>query len=267
MTTLTHSPVRPAATPLEGRTALVTGAGRGLGAAISRRLDAAGARVALVGRDEATLTRLAAEFDHDPVVLPADLSRSDAPRAVLEAAVAALGRLDVLVNNAGRSHGGASHALDPEEVDAVIALNVRAPLLLAGIAAERMARDGGGSIVNISSALAGLGIPANSVYAASKGAIEGATRALAAEYGPANVRVNAVRPAITRSDMSAPLLADDAVVRTYLKRVPLGSVGEPEDIAAAVQFLATSESAYVTGQTIDVDGGWGATAPSIFAAE
>jgi NAD(P)-dependent dehydrogenase (short-subunit alcohol dehydrogenase family) len=261
-----HAPAVAAARPLEGRAALVTGAGRGLGAAIARRLDAAGARVALVGRDRETLEAAAATLANEPVVLPADLAEPEAPHAVLADALAALGRLDVLVNNAGVAHGGPAHELDAAEVDGVLALNVRAPLLLAGAAAERMARSGGGSIINISSALARLGIPQNSVYAATKGAVEAATRALAAEWGPQGVRVNAIRPAVTRSDMSAPLLADPAVIGTYLTRVPLGSVGEAEDIAAAVQFLATDEAGYVTGQTLDVDGGWGATAPSIFAS-
>lgn len=184
---------------------------------------------------------------------------------MIAGALDALGRLDVLVNNAGLAHGGPSDELTPADLDAVLALNVRAPLLLAGAAAALMAaNEEGGSIVSISSALARLGIPQNAVYAASKGAVEGATRSLAAEWGPAGVRVNAVRPAVTRSDMAAPLIDHPGMVETYLRRVPLGSVGEAEDIAAAVQFLATAEAGYVTGQVLDVDGGWGATAPSIF---
>ena len=259
-----HSPIVAATLPLEGQVALVTGAGRGLGAAIARRLAAAGARFALVGRDQATLQAVADELPHEAVVIPADLSTSGAPAAVIDAAVGALGRIDVLVNNAGAPHGGPTHAIAPAEIDAILALNVRAPLLLAGAAAAQMVGLGGGSIISISSSLAKLGIPENSVYAASKGAIESAARSLAAEYGSRGIRVNAIRPAVTRSDLSASLIEDPAMVSNYLRRVPLGSIGEAEDVAAAVQFLATSESAYITGQVIDVDGGWGATWPSIF---
>lgn len=220
--------------------------------------------MALVGRDESTLQALAAELPHASIVIAADLSSAEAPAAVIAAATESLGGLDVLVNNAGAAHGGPADAVTPADIDAVLALNVRAPLLLAGAAAAHMAQHGGGSIISISSSLAERGIPQNSLYAASKGAIESATRSLAAEYGSLGVRVNAVRPGVTRSDMSAPLINNSAMVATYLSRVPLASVGEAEDIAAAVQFLATSESAYLTGQVIDVDGGWGATAPSIF---
>jgi NAD(P)-dependent dehydrogenase (short-subunit alcohol dehydrogenase family) len=252
-------------TPLIGKSALVTGAGRGLGAAIAQLLSLAGARVVLVGRTEATLRATAEALPGETLVIPADLASPDAPASVLDEAIAAFGAVDVLVNNAGAAHVAASHQLSPADIDEVLALNVRAPLLLAGSAAAHMAGNGGGSIVSISSGLSRLGTPLTSLYAASKGAVDAATRALAAEWGSHQVRVNAVRPALTRSDMAADIIENKAMVTTYLKYVPMGRVGEAEDIARAVLFLASSDSSYVTGHILDVDGGWGSTAPSILA--
>jgi NAD(P)-dependent dehydrogenase (short-subunit alcohol dehydrogenase family) len=253
--------------PLLGKTALVTGGARGLGEAISRRLASAGARVALVGRDKDRLAALAAELPHEPLVIPADLTEPDAPLAALATAIDEFGQLDVLVNNAGLSLGGPSHLLTAADVDRVFALNVRAGLLLAAHAAPHIAESGGGSIVFISSALSNRGTPGAHLYAATKGALDAASRALAAEWGPSGVRVNTVRPGVTRTDMVATLVADPAVQAAYLKRVPLRRVGTPEDVAETVFWLSSPAGEYLTGLRIDVDGGWGATAPSVRAAE
>jgi NAD(P)-dependent dehydrogenase (short-subunit alcohol dehydrogenase family) len=263
MTTQLSNEQHETTLPLRGRTAVVTGGSRGLGAATARRLAHAGARVGLIGRDEGTLRAARAELPNDPVVLAVDLAERDAPAAVLDWALAELGAIDVLVNNAGMIHYAPSDTLDSAELDAVFALNVRAPLLLAGATAAQMARGGRGSIINISSALSSLGTPQNSVFAASKGAIDAATRALAAEWGPWGVRVNAIRPAVSRSDAGMPIISNEPMVATYLRSVPLGRVGEAEDIGEAVLFLASDAAAYVTGQVINVDGGWGTTARSI----
>jgi len=166
--------------PLTGKTVLVTGGGRGLGAAISRRVAAAGARVALVGRNKDRLQEVADGLPHDPLIVPADLGEPDAPLAVLDQVISVFGTLDVLVNNAGLGHVGSSDQLTPREVGQVLGLNARAALLLAGHAAGHMARSGGGSIVTISSALSNRGNPMNSLYSASKGALDAAARALAA---------------------------------------------------------------------------------------
>jgi NAD(P)-dependent dehydrogenase (short-subunit alcohol dehydrogenase family) len=249
--------------PLAGRTALVTGGGRGIGAAISRRLARAGARVAVVGRDKATLDGLVATLPHDAVAIPADLGHPEVPGDVLDQVLRTFGRLDVLVNNAGTAHGSASHELTIADLDRVWALNVRAALVLQGRAAAHMADGGGGSIVSISSALSGLGNTHNSLYAASKGALDAAARALAAEWGAQAVRVNVVRPAVTRSDMAAGIVGDERLLAHYETQVPFGRVGEAEEVAEAVLFLSTPQASYITGQIIDVDGGWTTTKPSI----
>jgi NAD(P)-dependent dehydrogenase (short-subunit alcohol dehydrogenase family) len=198
------------------------------------------------------------------VAIAADLSLPEQPSAVFEQVIREFGRLDILVNNAGMSHHAASHEVTVEDMDAVWALNVRAALVLAGKAAERMAADGGGSIVNVSSALSARGIPKSSLYAASKGALDSATRALAAEWAPAGVRVNAIRPAVIRSDMAAGIVDDDDARAYYEKQVPLGRVGEAAEVGETVLFLSSPSASYLTGQIIDIDGGWTTIKPSIF---
>jgi NAD(P)-dependent dehydrogenase (short-subunit alcohol dehydrogenase family) len=264
----TASDLRPtAAEPLLGRTALVTGASRGIGAAVARRLDAAGARVALAARSVGDLHRVADDLAHDPVVLEADLADPLAPAHLAEQAEGALGgRVDVLVNNAGVFSGaGPSHLLDAGSVDAAFALNVRPVLLLTGAVTAGMAARGSGSVVTVSSAAGRRGTPFTAAYAATKGALDAATRALAAEHGPAGVRVNAVLPGITVTSMTGRLFDDPAVVAFYTDRVALRRMGRPEDVADVVAFLASDAARYVTAQTLVVDGGWADTG-AIFPA-
>ncbi|WP_018569541.1 SDR family NAD(P)-dependent oxidoreductase [Streptomyces sp. PsTaAH-124] len=243
--------------PLEGKVAVVTGGGRGIGAAVAVLLARAGARLALVGRTEETLARTARELPAESAVVVADLSLPEAPAQVMEAVLARFGRVDVLVNNAAAENFTASHELTPAEADQLWGLNARTPLLLGGLAAAHMAARGGGSIVNISSDVGSVrGIPNQSLYAATKGAVDGATRSLAAEWGERGVRVNAVRPAVTDTDMSAAVFADPHLERALTAQYALGRMGRPEDIAEAVLFFASPASSFVTGQILSVDGGW-----------
>lgn len=265
-----HAPGRstaPSATPLAGMTALVTGGGRGLGATISELLAGAGARVALTGRDPGSLAAWAERLPHDPVVVPADLTHPDVRANVLDPALRELGSLDILVNNAGAVHFGAGHELSALDVDALVALNLRAPLLLGAAAAAHMAGRGGGSIVNISSGLGEIGSAGGSLYAATKGGLDALTRALAAEWGPHQVRVNAVRAGLIRSEAAGFLTGNDHLRHRYEQRVPLRRLAENRDVAEAVLFLASPAAAYITAQVLNVDGGSSTTAPSPLEAE
>jgi NAD(P)-dependent dehydrogenase (short-subunit alcohol dehydrogenase family) len=245
---------------LEGRTALVTGASRGIGAAVARRLDASGVRVALSARSEADLKAVAAGLANDPVVLPADLALPDSAGQLAAAALSELGAVDVLVNNAGAfAGGGPTSLLQTADADAVLAVNVRAALQLAGLIGAHMAERGGGSIVNLASVVATTTTPYTALYTASKGALAGATRALAAEWGAAGVRVNSVSPGIVDTDMGAFVTTDPEVHARYTSQVPLGRVATVDDVADLVAFLASPAAAYVNAADIVLDGGWGST--------
>ncbi|MEU0648327.1 SDR family NAD(P)-dependent oxidoreductase [Streptomyces umbrinus] len=244
---------------MAGKTVVITGGGRGIGASTALLLARAGARLALVGRREESLKMLADRLPVPAVVIPADLSRPEAPEEVWEALMAQLGQVDVLVNNAGQL-GSLTPAqeMTAEEADALWALNTRAPLLLGAKAAAHMASVGGGSIVNVTSAVGSDRSMANvSLYATTKGAVDALTLALAAEWGTANVRVNAVRPAVARTDFSRAVTENPALEEMLTKEYVLGRLGEPEDIAQAILFFASPASSYVTGQLLSVDGGWG----------
>ena len=184
------------ANDLSGRTALVTGASRGIGEASAIALDHAGARVVLSGRTESDLQRVAANLTHDPIVLTADLAPSGAGTDLAERALSAAGGIDVLVNNAGIPMRRTPDQLTEDDVDLVFAINVRSLLMLSVGIGRSMAERGGGSIGNISS-IAGLNGPLGRVaYSGTKGAVDAMTRALAADWGPKGVRVNSIQPGI-----------------------------------------------------------------------
>ncbi|MYV53746.1 SDR family oxidoreductase [Streptomyces sp. SID3212] len=244
--------------PLAGRTAVVTGAGRGIGAATALLLARAGARLALVGRSAESLRGVVDDLPGDTVTVLADLSRPEAPDEVMEALIGQLGRVDVLVNNAGSGSLTPAHELTAAEADALWALNARTPLLLGARAAAHMAATGGGSIVNLSSAVGGdRSMAGVGLYATTKGAVDAATLSLAAEWGASGVRVNAVRPGVVRTDFSAGITGNPALEATLTKEYALRRFAVPDDVAQAVLFLAGPASSYLTGQLLNVDGGWG----------
>ena len=239
---------------LDGRTALVTGASRGIGAAIARALDAAGARVALAARNREALDAVAGGLANEPVVLETDLAEAEAPAELAAAAVAAMGRVDVLVNNAAIAHRAPTAGLTAEVVDAQYAVNVRAPLLL--IAALL---PGVRSIVNLSSVSGVVGTPNRAAYAATKGAIDAATRSLAVELGPAGIRVNSVAPGTVVTDLWATNRAVPGVIEQVEAQTALRRWATPEDIAGVVVFLASDAARFVTGETVCADGGMART--------
>ena len=244
---------------LEGRTALVTGASRGIGAATAVALDRAGARVGLVARNAQALAEVAGPLGHEPVVLPADLGDRDAPSTVARQALDALGSVDVLVNNAAIAARLPTVDIDADLVDELLAVNVRAPLLLIAALVPGMVERGGGSIVNLSSVSGVVGTPRRAAYAASKGALDAATRSLAMELGPSGIRVNSVAPGVVDTALWARNKAIPGVVEDIEAQTPLRRWATPEDIADVIVFLASDSARFVTGETICADGGMART--------
>jgi NAD(P)-dependent dehydrogenase (short-subunit alcohol dehydrogenase family) len=245
---------------LDGRTAIVTGASRGIGAAVARALDAAGARVALVARSAGQLEDVAAGLANDPVVIPSDLGSPDGPTAAAATALAAFGgRLDVLVNNAGIAVRKDSQDLQLEELDRLWNVNVRSALLLTAAVLPAMLERQSGSIVSISSISGVRGAPRRALYAATKAALDGMTRALAMEYGPRGIRANSVAPGVVETDLWRENLAKPGVTEAVLDVIPTRRVSTPEEVADTVVFLASDASRAITGEVISADGGIHAT--------
>src|SRR5689334_17880604 len=246
--------------PLAGRTALVTGAGRGIGAAIARALDAAGARVALVARTTSELEAVAHGLAHDPVVVPADLGTPDGPGAAGRTALDAFGgRLDVLVNNAGAGLRKDSDTVTVEELDRLWSVNVRSALLLTAAVLPAMVARRAGSIVSISSISGLRGAPRRSIYAATKAALDGMTRALAMEYGPRGIRANSVAPGVVATAMWRDNLAKPGVEDAVLDVIPTRRISTEEEVADVVAFLASDAARAITGEVISADGGMHST--------
>jgi NAD(P)-dependent dehydrogenase (short-subunit alcohol dehydrogenase family) len=244
---------------LQGRTALVTGASRGIGAGIAAALDRAGARVALAARNGVALAEVAARLANDPVVIESDLSDPEAPARLAAQAEAQLGRVDVLVNNAARGGRMLLRDVDAELIDGMYAVNVRAPLLLIAALAPGMAARGTGSIISLSSVSGVVGTPHRNVYAATKGAIDAATRSLAIELGPQGIRVNSVAPGVVDTDMWAHNKAIPGVVEMVEAQTPLRRWSTVDDVADVVVFLASDGARFITGETISADGGMART--------
>jgi NAD(P)-dependent dehydrogenase (short-subunit alcohol dehydrogenase family) len=236
---------------LEGKAAIVTGGGHGIGRAIAERLAAEGARLVVNDVSEERAHETAAAIGDAAVAVPADVSRSGDVDRIVETALDRFGAVDVLVNNAGLIDVS-RHVLDGDEdwFDRVIAVNLKGQFLCALRAAKWMARHGGGAIVNLSSGGARAAHRGMVAYDASKGGVEAMTRALALDLAPYGIRVNAVAPGAI--DVGG-LNEEERASRG--ETIPLGRMGTPEDIAGAVVFLASDDARYVTGVAISVDGG------------
>ena len=248
------------ATPgrLDGRTALVTGASKGIGAAVARALDRAGARVALAARHRPALEAEAGGLTTDPVVLEVDLASAAAPADLAARAVGALGHVDILVNNAAFAARLPTIDVDAELIDRLYAVNVRAPLLLTAALIPTLAQRRG-SIVNLSSISGVVGTPNRAAYAATKGAVDAMTRSLAMELGPLGIRVNSVAPGVVDTDLWAKNKALPGVVERVEAQTPLGRWAQPDDIADVIAFLASDAARFVTGETVSADGGMART--------
>ena len=238
---------------LDGKTALVTGASGGIGAAIARTLHAQGAAVALSGTRRDALEALAAELGERAHVCPADLRDPAAPDALLAAAEAAAGPLAILVNNAGFTRDMLALRMKDEDWQAVLDVDLTAPFRLARAALKGMLRRRAGRIVSISSIVGSTGNPGQANYAAAKAGLAGMTKALAQEVASRGITVNLVAPGFVATPMTEALT--EAQKTKLSEAIPLGRLGRPEDVAAAVAYLASDEASWVTGATLHVNGG------------
>ena len=238
---------------LTGKTALITGASGGIGAAIARALHGAGATVGLSGTREEPLNALAADLASRAHVLPCNLADPAAVEALPKAAIAALGSLDILVNNAGITRDQLFMRMSDEDWASVIDVNLTATMRLCRAVMRPMMKARWGRIVNISSIVGATGNPGQVNYAASKAGMIGLTKSIAAEVASRGITANAVAPGFIATPMTDKL-NDDQKARINTQ-IPAGRMGTPEEIAAAVLYLASPEAAYVTGATLHVNGG------------
>lgn len=239
---------------LTGRRALVTGASGGIGASIARALHAQGAAVALSGTRENALQALADELGNERVaVTPCDLANAEAVDGLVGKAEAALGGLDILVNNAGLTRDGLAMRMKDADWQTVLDVNLTAGFRLAKAALRTMTRARFGRIVGITSVVGVTGNPGQANYAASKAGMIGMSKALAAEVAPRGVTVNCVAPGFIETAMTDAL--SEKQKEAILPRIPAGRLGSGAEVASAVVYLASDEAAYVTGQTLHVNGG------------
>jgi 2-deoxy-D-gluconate 3-dehydrogenase len=243
---------------LDGKVAVVTGGSRGLGRGMAEGLAQAGADILLADRTGSEETRAAiVKLGRRCESVTVDLADSGAPQKVVDAAVSALGGIDVLVNNAGIIRRAPVLDFQEKDWDEVMAVNIRALFFLSQAAARVMVKQGrGGRIINVASLLSfqgGILVPS---YTASKSGVMGLTRLLANELAPHGITVNAIAPGYMATDNTAALRADPARNKAILDRIPAGRWGTPEDLQGAVVFLASDASAYMQGYTVAVDGGW-----------
>jgi NAD(P)-dependent dehydrogenase (short-subunit alcohol dehydrogenase family) len=245
---------------LAGQVALVTGAARGLGRAISLALAHAGADVALGFREKTTgleLTQQIESMGRRALALQMDVMRLNEISRALEQTEAFFGKLDILVNNAGGGFTNLAADVSESEFDTTLALNVKSTFFTSQAAAKIMTRHGGGKIINMSSQAAFAALPTESVYCASKAAISQLTKCLAVEWGPQHVTVNAVAPTFIATPGTEGQLSDPAFRADVIERIAgLHRIGEPMDVAGAVIFLASPAAALITGHTMLIDGGW-----------
>lgn len=240
---------------LTGKTALVTGATGGIGGAIARAVHKQGATVAISGRQQDKLEKLAAELGSNAHVLPCDLADKAQVAGLIDQAVAKLGRLDILINNAGLTKDNLFMVMKDEQWDDVIAVNLTSTFMLMRAAARSMmrAKSGYGRIVNISSVSGIIGNPGQGNYAASKAGMIGMSKSLAREVASRGITVNCIAPGFISTPMTDAL--NEKQVAAIREAIPAQKFGTPEDVANACVYLASVEAAYVTGQTLHVNGG------------
>ncbi len=241
----------------KGKVAVVTGASRGIGEATARQLDASGAMTVLVARSEDKLLKIKEDMANPSLHVPIDLSLDDAPNTIREVVIEEFGKIDVLVNNAAVERNEPAHKATAAAIDETLLVNLRQAFMLCSVFAKDLFASKG-NVVNVTSTAAAGAGGTQGAYAASKGGLNTLTKNLSNEWANKGVRVNAVAPGLVLTEMWEPtfeLLGEENVMENFVKRVPLGKWGTPEEIANVICFLASDLASYVTGQIVRVDGG------------
>lgn len=245
---------------LAEKVAIITGAGTGIGRACALAFAREGARLTLAGRRRAVLESVANECGNNPLVLTADVSNASDIERIVTRTGEHYGGLNILFNNAGILHVGTAEQITPEQWDETFRVNVRGLWLLSRAVLPHMRKAGGGSIINVASVLGVNGARYRAAYAASKGAVVLLTKCMAIDHGHENIRVNALCPSFIETDLTAAVVAKaadpEAVRRERISVHPIGRLGLPEDTTGLAVFLASDESAWVTGAVYPVDGGY-----------
>jgi NAD(P)-dependent dehydrogenase (short-subunit alcohol dehydrogenase family) len=244
---------------LKGRVALVTGAARGLGRAISLALANAGAEVALGLRDISTGGSLVAEIEamkRRALPLQMDVTHLDQVRQAVDETVAKFGRLDILVNNAGLGPSNPAEDVREEDFDLTVAVNIKGTFFTSQAAGRAMIRQRYGRIINLSSQAGFVALPTESVYCMTKAAVAHLTKCFAVEWGKYNITVNAVAPTFIYTPGTEEALSNNSFKAEVISKIALGRIGKPVDVAGAVVFLASPAASLITGETILIDGGW-----------
>ncbi|AZV78000.1 SDR family oxidoreductase [Parasedimentitalea marina] len=239
----------------ENKVVLITGGGTGIGKAAASSFVSKGAKVVITGRRQSVLEETAQELGDQVHFVTGDVSKNGEPGRIVEETICKFGRLDVLVNNAGTGKMGPLSMTSDEDIESIYRTNVFAPLALIREATVHLA-ESKGTVINISSVAARGMMPGVAVYASSKAAVDHATRLLAAELGPKGIRVNAVAPGLTDTDITADVKSNEEMLGMIIAQTPMGRLGEPNDIANAVLLLADEKAGWVTGQSVQAGGGF-----------
>lgn len=240
---------------LKEKTAIITGGATGIGLACAKLFAREGARVAIFGRRQDRLDQAQQEIGDAVMTVQGDITRTEDTQRLVDTALKQLGKTDILINNAGIFGGGPTHEMEDAVWDETFDINMRGVFQLTRKILPHMIKQGSGSIIHISSVLGMRAIPQAVAYNASKGALNQFSRSIAVEYGAQGIRSNSICPGMIETEMTEEMRTDTALMEEFLKRYPLGRFGKPEEVAQACLFLASEESAFITGATLPVDGG------------